>query len=242
MKQPIVPSLTATAMQRLDNLMVKEFGISPLQMMEHDARALTEVAKSMVSSLATTKVLVFSGQGGNGAAGLAAARHLHNAGAEVTVVLAGGANVFSGAGKKQLDILKKIGLDYYEVSAGSAVPKLEADLVLDALLGYAATGDPREPYSTLVTAINDLALKGAAVLANDIPSGLDVETGRPHNPCVKADATVTLALPKTGLLTEAAVDWVGQLFLADIGVPPEVYDKLEIAVPNLFEQDWLIKL
>lgn len=267
MKQLI--SVSPQQMQEVDDLMVKKYGITILQMMEHDARALTEVGKIMFRGTLTKKrVLVVAGHGGNGAGGMAAARYLHNAGAEVEVLLAGAEKKLSKEGKQHLKTLKSINIIIHNLrssgitlqGAQSPTPRLksrahlmlsrghsrtllEFDLVVDALLGYSAEGDPRPPYDELILLMNEVQRRGARVLANDIPSGLDVISGLPHKPCVKADVTLTLGLPKTGLLEPAARDWIGELYLADIGIPPEIYDKVGIEVPKgLFEREWIIKL
>lgn len=83
---------------------------------------------------------------------------------------------------------------------------------------------------------------GWPILALDTPSGLDTTSGSPGAPCIAATATLTLALPKAGLLTEATRPYVGDLFLADIGVPPELYGQLNLAVEPLFADDTIIRL
>jgi hypothetical protein len=91
------------------------------------------------------------------------------------------------------------------------------DLIVDALIGYSLTGDPAEPFACLIRWAN---AQPAPVLSLDTPSGLDVTTGVPARPCVRATATLTLALPKTGL---PGAREAGHLYLADISVPPLLY-------------------
>jgi NAD(P)H-hydrate epimerase len=109
----------------------------------------------------------------------------------------------------------------------------QADLVLDALVGYSLRGAPRGATAALIETANALP---APVLALDVPSGLDATTGQTHRPSIHATATLTLALPKTGLRTRAAAGAVGDLYLADISVPPALYAQptLDLPVPPLF--------
>ena len=103
----------------------------------------------------------------------------------------------------------------------------DADLIVDALLGFGLSGPPSGPAARLITAAN---AHPAPVLAVDLPSGLDARTGDPYDPCIRADATLTLALPKTGLLAPAARPVIGELAVADIGIPPEVYARVGVHV------------
>jgi NAD(P)H-hydrate epimerase len=119
-------------------------------------------------------------------------------------------------------------------------PWPEADVILDALLGYSASGAPRPPLDQLVRSANK---SGTPILALDIPTGLDPDNGRPSDPTIRAAATLTLALPKAGLLADGARDYVGELWLADLGIPPSLYGELGLEVPaDLFSKDDIIRL
>ena len=102
-------------------------------------------------------------------------------------------------------------------------------------------GDPREPIATLIRLANRAGSK-SPIVALDAPSGLDTTTGSPASPCIQATATLTLALPKTGLLTDQARSVVGALYLADISVPPNLYARLGLDVPPIFDRDTLLGL
>jgi NAD(P)H-hydrate epimerase len=120
------------------------------------------------------------------------------------------------------------------ITIGSRAPT--ADLVVDALIGYSLRGDPVGAAAQLITWANGQA---APVLALDTPSGLDLTTGTAGAPTVGATATLTLALPKVGLLDAPST---GDLYLADISVPPLVYQRMGIAVPPLFRQSSLLQI
>jgi NAD(P)H-hydrate epimerase len=96
----------------------------------------------------------------------------------------------------------------------------DASLVIDGLIGYSLSGPPRGNFAMLIDWANRAA---APVLALDVPSGLDATSGTVWEPCIRATATMTLALPKRGLLARGARGAVGELYLADIGVPPQLY-------------------
>jgi hydroxyethylthiazole kinase-like uncharacterized protein yjeF len=115
----------------------------------------------------------------------------------------------------------------------------DADLVLDALLGYSLDGPPREPEAGLIRTANSC---GVPVFALDLPSGLDPDLGTPHDPTIRAACTMTLALPKVGLLRPEAVDSVGELWLADISVPASAYAGFGINPGPLFAESDLIRI
>ena len=112
-------------------------------------------------------------------------------------------------------------------------------MVIDAIFGYGFRGKPRQRAARWIEWANS---QGCPVLALDLPSGLDATTGIPSMPCVHASATLTLALPKTGLQAPEARAYVGEVFLADIGVPPEVYRDLGFEVGAPFASDSIIRL
>ncbi|MCI0484248.1 MAG: bifunctional ADP-dependent NAD(P)H-hydrate dehydratase/NAD(P)H-hydrate epimerase, partial [candidate division NC10 bacterium] len=115
----------------------------------------------------------------------------------------------------------------------------QTNLILDALVGYGLKGTPREPVASLIREAN---ASRRPILALDLPSGLDGDTGEPYEPCICASTTLTLGLPKVGLLAKAAKRFVGELYVADIGVPPLVYRRLGLEVGNLFSVSDVVEL
>ena len=230
-----IPVLTTPQMAEVDRLMIEEYQILLLQMMENAGRNLAELAKRQLGGrVAGRSIAILCGAGNNGGGGLVAARHLHNWGAEVSVKLAFDQARLKEIPAHQWHILEVMGL------ASNEEPDLgKADLIIDALIGYGLTGVPRPPVAGWIDRANDA---GSPILALDAPSGLDTTSGIPGKPCIQAAATLTLALPKTGLLTAQAQSYVGDLYLADISVPPELYLRLGVEVPNLFENDTILKV
>lgn len=240
----ILPSITAQEMKKIDDLMVFEYGISILQMMENDARSIAVVAKKMLDDKVFGKtIVVCAGKGNNGGGGLAAARHLHNWGAYIKIILTHIENDLSQTAKLQLRPLKELEVPIFKpdsVNCDVLVELKSADLIIDAILGYSINGNPYDEAAELIHAVNK---SNRPVLANDLPSGLHPETGIPYNPTVRATSTITLALPKKGLLAPEAKEWVGNLYIADIGIPFALYRYLHIDVPkDLFANDYIIKV
>ncbi len=214
-----LPFLTEEQMREVDRAMIDDFGVSLLQMMENAGRNLAIVARDRFfgGDPQGKRVAVLAGPGGNGGGGLAGARHLANAGADVHVLLAAPRKNFSEAAAAQLNVLERSGHSVAEF-AESQLPN--ADLFVDAIFGYSMKGNPREPAASLIRAVNSHI---APILSNDVPSGVEVTSGRVGEPAINATATLTIALPKTGLREDAARPHVGELYLGDITVPPQLY-------------------
>jgi NAD(P)H-hydrate epimerase len=220
-----VPALTADQMREVDRAMIEDLHIELIQMMENAGRGLACLA---ISEFAPTAVTVLAGPGGNGGGGMVAARHLVNRGRSVTVVLSA-PETLTTVPAHQADILSRMGVTVTDRPQ-------DADLVVDALIGYSLRGNPHGRTAELIEWAN---AQSAPVLALDTPSGLDVTTGVAGTPCINATATLTLALPKVGLLDAAPV---GELYLADISVPSIVYRRMGVSVPDLFSQGSVIRV
>jgi NAD(P)H-hydrate epimerase len=132
-------------------------------------------------------------------------------------------------------------LDRMALVAGEIFDLPAADLVIDAMIGYGLIGNPRGRTAEWIQQVNQAA---RPVLALDLPSGLEASTGLPGTPCVRAAATMTLALPKTGLFAPQAASVVGDLYLTGIGVPPELYaaPSIGLTVEPIFAHDTLLPL
>lgn len=206
-------------MRAIDRVMTDELGIELVQMMENAGRSLAVLARLLLGgSAADRSVTVLAGRGGNGGGGLVAARHLANAGARVRVLVAAPRQELAVVTRDQLDVLDAMAVPV-ELKAAAAVPP--SDLVIDALLGYSQVGPPRGGVARLLDAV-----KGLRVLSLDVPSGLELATGILHSPHARAEATLTLAAPKTALRGPAATPAVGELYLADISVPECAFSRI----------------
>ncbi len=220
--------------------MTAEAGITLAQMMENAGRCLATHARGMLGGDARGwQVVVLAGRGGNGGGGLAAARRLFVWGAAVTVVLAQSREDMRGVPRQQLSMVEWIGIPVRLVADGSADLFAGADLLIDALIGYSLRDAPAEAVAALIRAAN---ASGRPMLALDLPTGLDGDTGEASDPTIRATETLTLALPKRGLLTPTARSWVGQLHLADISVPEQVYRRLGLTVGPIFAKSDIIAI
>ncbi len=202
----VVTAVSADAMREVDRVAVEEVGVSILMMMEHAGRSLADPLRGYEG-----RVVVLAGGGGNGGGGLCAARHLLNAGVDVQVVLGPDPADLTGAAARQFGVLREMG-----VSPAADDVLGDADVVLDALVGYGLSGPLRGRPAELVDRLDD---PDAEIRSLDVPSGVNATTGERPGPAVDADLTTTLALPKTGL------GGVGPVRLADIGLPRVVFER-----------------
>ncbi len=196
-------------MIEVDRVMIEDLGIVLLQMMENAGRNLARVVLDIYQP---NSVAVACGSGGNGGGGMVAARHLANAGVEVSVTATRAPAELVGVPSMQMEILQKMRV--------RQEPELaDADVTIDAVIGYSLRGAPSGPSLGLIEAVNGRD----GVVALDTPSGVNVTTGETPGAFVTAETTMTLALPKTGLRGHPAV---GRLLLADISVPRSVTEPL----------------
>lgn len=198
-------------MREIDRVMVDELGISLLQMMENAGRNLAGVVLAERPNVES--VAVYSGSGGNGGGGLVAARHLSNAGVAVTVVLGAAPAQMSPVAAHQLAILNRLGVEV-------RTQPIHADIAIDALVGYGLRGELSDSTSALVSGLTG---QSDGIVSLDVPSGVDATSGEFGSVTVRPDATLTLCLPKTGLLQAATT---GRLYLADISVPPDLVERI----------------
>jgi NAD(P)H-hydrate epimerase len=217
-----LPWLSVAQMREVDRVAIEELGLALEQMMENAGRNLAVVARRLLGGTARGRpVVVLAGPGGNGGGGMVAARHLAVAGADVSVVLDREPERLAAVPRRQYSTLRALGIPTSVAAAGELGA---ADLVVDALLGYGQTGAPRGATADLIE-----ASAGRRVLALDVPSGLELATGTLHDPHIRAETTLTLALPKSGLGAGSAKAAVGELLLADISIPASVYERLDLA-------------
>jgi NAD(P)H-hydrate epimerase len=236
MSQPEIPALTPDQMSQVDRLMAEDFGVSVLQLMELAGLAVAAWARDRLpgGDARGQRVVVLAGSGGNGGDGMVAARLLHAWGAEPFVWLSHPPHALRDAAAHQWRSLVALGIPVMPPPGGDDPVRFPAaDLIVDGLLGFGLNGPPTGAAARLIATAN---AHPAPVLAIDLPSGLDARTGELYTPCIRAAATLTLALPKTGLLTPAARPVIGELAVADIGVPPQVYARLGVTVGPIFSE------
>ena len=215
-----LPSLSSSQVKAIDRLCEERFGIPTDWLME--------AAGWQVARFCTGPTAVVCGVGNNAGDGLAAARHLHRWRRLASVCCADPERL-KGAAQRQLGCLLRLG-----VTVADAPDFEGAELVVDAIFGTGLNRPPEGKLADWIELINGAAKKTVAL---DVPSGLDAEEGRAYAPIVKADATITLGLPKRGL---AAVG--GRVFVADIGIPPEAIAAVGVEAPaHLFAESDVIE-
>jgi NAD(P)H-hydrate epimerase len=240
-----VPVVSAAVMTEVDRLAIETYGITLLQMMEQAGSHLAEVVRIEAGGdLRGRSIVVAVGPGNNGGGGLVAARHLANRGASVLVVLARPALRMTEAGRHQLATLLAMGTSCCVATYDLSDEELEAVLagaavVVDAILGYNVRGAPRGEEERLIAHV---VRSGRPVVSLDVPSGLDPDTGGAPGVVITASATLTLALPKPGLLAEAGAAHGGRLYLGDLGLPAALYAGLGIEIGTLFDADRIVTL
>jgi NAD(P)H-hydrate epimerase len=232
-------TISGDTMAAIDRIMMDELGVDTLQLMELAGYGVADSARrhAGLDLLARPKILFLVGTGGNGGDAMVAARLLAAWGADATVILARPRSAYAGIASHQLAILEQMDIAVHEPEGLQSLPG--ADLIVDGLLGFSLRGDPQGETARLIDLANT---HPAPTLAIDLPSGLDANSGRIGNPCINASLTVTLALPKTGLMS-APSSVTGSIWLADIGVPAWVYSQVDIAVrADLFATGSLVPL
>jgi NAD(P)H-hydrate epimerase len=229
-------------MIEVDRLMMEEYHIELLQMMENAGRclAILAVSRFLKKKLKKKQVIVLAGTGGNGGGAMVCARRLHSWGAKVIVYLTAGEEKMAPTTLHQLNILKRMGV---KIKSGEDLSDANpANLVIDGIIGYSIKGDPRGLARTMIEWANG---QEVPILSLDTPSGLDLTTGTVLQPTIRAAATLTLALPKQGLFAEKAVGMRGELYLGDISVPPELYAEPSLGLKvkrSLFAKGDVVKI
>ena len=237
-----IPHLSTEQMIEVDRLMIEEYRIDLIQMMENAGRCLMIVAvcEFLKRRLGRKKVTVLAGSGGNGGGAMVCARRLHNLGVKVNVYISQPAHRMGSVPRQQLEILKEMKVP---VRMGDELNNIEdVDLIIDGLIGYSIDGNPRGLVREMIVWAN---ARGVPILALDTPSGLDLTSGEIHYPNIAAAATLTLALPKQGLFSDLARSVTGRIFLGDISVPLDLYDarslKLKVS-PKIFRDGDVVRL
>jgi hydroxyethylthiazole kinase-like uncharacterized protein yjeF len=206
-------------MRRLERIAVRRYGIPVFLLMEHAGRAVAGAVRTLMRGK-RGRVIVLCGGGNNGGDGVAAARTLRAWGYRTDVFWIHNPAEWKGSSALHYAMARRQGVAFHSFSKIPAARRLRvlqrANVLVDALLGTGIKSPLRVPMFDAIATLN-AARK--PVVAVDLPSGLDAETGRPQETAVKARVTVTMAAPKKGLLKPAARPFVGKLVVADIGLP-----------------------
>jgi NAD(P)H-hydrate epimerase len=215
------PSLTRDQCRALDRRAVEEYGIPSLVLMENAGRGCVDVLEQLGIG---GSVVIFCGKGNNAGDGFVIARHLDVRGHDCRVLLVGRPNELAGDAATNFAILQKTGAAIEQFDPANQRPA-DAAWLVDALLGTGALGEPRPPFDMAIDWINRRRSK-TQVLAVDVPSGLDCDTGEPARHTVRADHTCTFVAMKVGFTNLVAKSFCGTVHVCDIGVPRRLIDEL----------------
>lgn len=209
--------------RRIDELATQQFGMNSLVLMENAGRSLATLLKRVGGG---GKTIICCGKGNNAGDGFVMARHLCNRGGDVRVLLWDAPDALQGDAATNFAILQhcNVAIERVERVTDEVEDQMQgAGWLVDALLGTGAAGPPRPPYDEAIRAMN---ASGSKILAVDVPSGLDCDTGQPNEPCIRALHTGTFATTKTGFQQPGAARYTGNVHVLDIGVPRGIVDRL----------------
>ena len=222
-------------MRQIDSKTIERIGIPGIVLMETAGSAIVRAIQRNYPDCQRIGILV--GKGNNGGDGLVIARQLAHTGREVHIFLVSPADSFAGDAQINLQIAQNLGLPMED--AVTAISQTRCELFVDAIFG---TGLRRPVVGEIAEWIEKINRLPVPVIAVDLPSGLDADTGQLLGACVRADKTVTIGLPKRGLLLHPGAEFAGKLEIADIGFPKRVVDAQNIGVNWTTAQDaafWL---
>ncbi len=214
-------TVTAKQMKRLDTLAIKRYGIPALILMENAGRTACEETLKMLPKSGVRRVVVFCGYGNNGGDGFVCARHLINKGIQTRVYLVGEKKEFSKEARVNFQILCKMKQKFKIIRSANALGKFEEEvkkynLIIDGIFGIGIKGKLDSFYQRLFNILN---ISKIPILALDIPSGLDADTGKPLGNAIRAAKTVTFGLLKKGLTNKKAQKFTGKIRIGDISLP-----------------------
>ncbi len=227
-----IKAITTKQMIEVDRIATEETGPNLFQMMENAGRSLALSAIEMLGiKWEEANIVVLAGTGGNGGGGIGCARHLANRNFNVTLCI---------TDKNKLGEVPLYQRKVFKATLGKEIEikdleKLKPDLIIDAIIGYSLKSAPR---GNALKMINWANKQTAKILSLDVPSGVDSTSGKTYGKFIKANRTLTLALPKTGLLPKLT----GKLFLADLGIPEKLYEMLGIKYSTPFKEKFFVEI
>jgi len=234
----MIPVVSVQRMREIDELATRRYAIPSLLLMEQAGRSVVDEIELRYGSIAGLSMLIAAGKGNNGGDGFVTARHAAHRGAKVTVLIAGGKGEFRGDAKVNFEILQSIGDKRLTI-----VPSFEAgersmqryDFIVDAIFGTSFHGEAGGEQKKIIEWIN--AQVKSTIVAIDVPSGLEADSGRSGAAAVKADLTVTMAFPKPGLYLHQGPELAGAVSVADIHIPRELADEESSKIFLIEESD-----
>ncbi|MBD3305720.1 NAD(P)H-hydrate dehydratase [candidate division KSB3 bacterium] len=229
----------AEEIRQLDRTAIEVLGIPGIVLMENAGNQVVRVITERYPDVHNKRMLVVCGKGNNGGDGFVVARHMYNRGVDVRVTLLAEKHLLKGDAKINFDIAQKMNIPIVEITSNEQLPAFrnllqQADIVVDAILGTGLNEAVRGLYKNIIESLNKLP---QPIISVDIPSGLSANTGVVLGSCIRADVTVTFAVPKHGLILYPAADYVGELEVVDIGIPKNLIRNSHLKVHLLDYED-----
>jgi len=227
-----VKLVTSSEMREIDRKTIEDFGVPGEALMDRAGTGVAEIVRFLarISGCVDSPVHLIAGRGNNGGDAFVAARYLKRDDFEVDVWLAGEAAAIRGDALSHLNKMKSEGIQLSELPTTRdwdvvlASSHANGGIVVDGVLGTGIGGPARGPASGAIRFVNALADR-SLIVAVDVPSGLNADTGEAEGDAVKADVTATMGLPKRGLAEPCAVEYVGSVEVVDIGIPDELVSR-----------------
>ena len=229
--------VTSKEMREMDRYTIQDLGIPGAVLMENAGLGTTRVIQKMIHELPAPTVYIFCGKGNNGGDGYVIARHLWDNGVQVRVFIAGEEKEIKGDALINYNVIKKLALPIKFISTTKdlrGIDKHAPDLVVDALLGTGIQGAVYGFMKEVIEFINGI---GCPIVAVDIPSGLNADSPAVEGSAVQADVTVTMALPKICHVFYPAKQFVGELYITDIGIPHTTRNSAKVKIQMVEEVD-----
>jgi len=214
--------LTRAQVREIDRRSIEKYHIPGVVLMENAARAAAQAACEMLNDPHDAPVLILCGGGNNGGDGLAAARHLHNMGVRASIALTTDPARYAGEALINWQIVSAMKLPTQQATP-QLIQSSQSILILDAIFGTGLSQPPRDPFGHIAQAVNE---SKKPVLAIDIPSGLDCDTGLPLGACISATRTITFVAKKAGFANPQARKYLGTVSVGDIGCPRELIEEV----------------
>jgi ADP-dependent NAD(P)H-hydrate dehydratase / NAD(P)H-hydrate epimerase len=235
---------TAEEMQELDRKAIETYRIPGMILMENAGKGAAEVISNTFPDIHKKKIAIIAGKGNNGGDGFVIARYLLNQGVSVKVYLLTDPKGLRGDAETNFNILQRMKGEVISVPSSKDYVKLKKDLekydiLVDGIFGTGLDAEVRGYYREVIDHLNTLQ---RPIVAIDIPSGLDADTGKPLGTAIRASLTITFGLPKVGHLIPPGIDYVGEVKVIDIGIPKRLVEEEKISTHLLEEKEikkWL---
>jgi NAD(P)H-hydrate epimerase len=220
--------LTRSQSRDIDRIAIDDYGIPGIVLMENAGRNAAEIIRARWCADADATVAIVCGRGNNGGDGFVIARHLTNRGIQTSILLTATADSLEGDALTNYKIARRMQIPKFRFATRDEIASnrnhlSRATVVVDAILGTGFHGNVRPPLDEAIRAINE---NEATVVAIDVPSGLDCDTGRPSNATVRATMTITFVAKKAGFRDATARDYCGEIQIADIGAPRQIVNAI----------------